>query len=63
MQSLEQRLIEKVQRAEGILEARYFSEWRKAETLEDREAIHNKTTVLKDLIRVVIHSIRGEKNG
>lgn len=63
MQSYEQKIIGKVQQSERLLEERYFNDWRKARTLEDREAIHTKTLVLKDLIRTVIHSIRGDING
>ena len=63
MQSLEQKIIAKVQQAERLVEERYFSEWRKSDSCIEREILHTKLKVLKDLIRVVIHSIRGEKNG
>ena len=63
MQNLEDRLIQKVRATERTLLDRYAKDWRRAETVEERELLHVKQAVVSDLTKTIIHSIRGEKNG
>jgi len=45
------------------LEAKYFNEWKAADTQEAREAIHSKLQALSDLQFAMINTIRGTEDG
>ncbi len=63
MQNLEERLVQKARQAESAVEEQLFNNWRKAETVEERELIVCQCKALKALTNNIIHSIRGEKHG
>lgn len=63
MQTLEDRLVFKVKTSSKSLMEKYFEEWLKAETVEEREQIHAKSKALTDLQFNIINSIRGDKDG
>jgi hypothetical protein len=49
--------------SEKKLNEKYFEEWSKAETVDEREQIVHKCKALKDLTRTTIHLIRGTIDG
>ncbi len=63
MQNWEDKIISKVRQTEKTLHERYSKDWRKAKTVEERELLHVKQSVISDLTNSLIHNIRGEKHG
>lgn len=63
IQSSEDKLVTKARQAESVVEEQIFSQWRKAETVEEREMLVAQARALKSLTNNIVHSIRGEKHG
>ena len=63
MQNLEDRLVQKTRNTKKRLEEKYFKEWKKAQTVLEREQAWTKVQVINDLTQDLIHDIRGDKHG
>jgi len=51
-----------IEKARGRLEAKYFEDWGRAETPDEREAIYHQQKALKELQFAIINAIRSNED-
>ena len=61
--NLEDKLIIKIEDAKTRVSTKLYKQFMNSKSAEERELIHAKTTVLKDLTFSLINDIRGNTDG
>lgn len=62
IRNLEQTIIQKVEHARDVTEAKLYKEFKNSKSVDEREQVYAKLSVLRTLTSTLINNIRGNKD-